>query len=311
MSRISDSASRSRASGTTTSEHAGRAADVPAQQSRRTVVAAVLEVARLLGEQHQRAGEDSEANAVCGACAIRKYADLRRWSRRRRRAPAATRRAATAEPDAARRLDRERSGSPRVGRRAARPRPAGSAGRRRGRPRRSPPSRRSARPRSRERRGRRRRRADRDRRPAEAPSTEQERGADVVAAGAAAAPRRQSLGRLRERDRGGDSSGRVEAALAADRMRERAERTIASEPSTPPAQLHPQRRARTAAAKPAPLLAGGVAEPVLDERLVDRQVEEELREARRSRRRGRSGRSLAVELACRDNRGEKPKSGEP
>jgi hypothetical protein len=147
--------------------------------------------------------------------------------------------------------------------------------------------------------------ADRDARQPQPHREREEGAADVVAPAEDDRPGCDRLRRLHERDRRGDEHRHEHAARAPDVLREGREHDEGHAGEQAADQLEAEREPEEPP-QPAPPLGLRVAEPVLDQRLLDREVEEHLEE----RRRREHGRELRVvvdpELARRDNGREEP-----
>ena len=249
-----------------------------------------------------RAGEDREANAVWGACAILKYADLRRGrddaDEHERQEPAQRLQAGRR-----RRLDRERADLLRV------------VAERLGLDTRPPPVRVQA---DRgdghrrhdlcdhdrdERRGDADRRADRDRDQPQGHRPEETGGAHVVPVADQQRRARHAFGRLHDRDQRCDEQRPFDSMQAPDPGREQGRENDRERADHTAEQLHPQAEPEQPL-EAAPVAARGVPVPVLDDDLVDRQVEEELQEPGDREDEGEAGEVGIRQLACRDNRGE-------
>jgi hypothetical protein len=147
------------------------------------------------------------------------------------------------------------------------------------------------------------RRAGRDRREAQGHRDEEEERADVVAAAQDERDAADVLRALREREERGDQQRRRQPALVQERVGGGCEREQQARREQAARELE-RDRALEQAPQPAPVLPRRVAEAELDERLLDRQVEQALEEGRGGQHEGVTAEGLRRENVERDDGSE-------
>ena len=150
--------------------------------------------------------------------------------------------------------------------------------------------------------------ADADAREPQAHRDREERAADVVPAAQDDRSAGDALGRLEQRDGRREEHRDEHVVHAPDLPRERRQHDQRERPEKAADQLEGERDLEDPA-QPAPAARLGVAEAVLDERLLDGQVEQQLQEGRRGDDRGEARVVPGAELPGRHDRGEESERG--